>query len=366
MTSLRINWRDFDFWLLGTVALLSIFGIAMIRSAIAGNPTLAGYDQRQVIFVVIGFAVILISTAIDYRLWSSTNRLLYLAMSALLGILFVVGSAVYGSARWFDAGNFFIQPSELAKIVIILVLADFFTRNQGSVNDPRTILRSLVLTLGIVAWILFQPNLGTSLVILVIWFTLMWASGLNLKSLAVFAGFGIIVPVVSFPFLADYQQARVFNFLFPDPSATQGENYNLQQALISIGSGGWFGKGYSLGTQVQLRFLKVRHSDFIFSAMAEEFGFVGTLVIVALLLFVIYRIFRAARLARDTFGALICYGVATLIAFQAMVNIGVNLRMLPATGLPLPFISYGGSAMLSLLLGVGLVESVIVRHKSAE
>jgi rod shape determining protein RodA len=172
------------------------------------------------------------------------------------------------------------------------------------------------------------------------------------------------VPIVGFPFLADYQRTRVLDFLFPNPEARLGDSYNIQQALISIGSGGWFGKGYNLGTQVQLRFLKVRHSDFIFSAMAEEFGFVGTILILGLLLFVIYRILRAARLARDTYGALICYGVATLVAFQAIVNIGVNLRMIPATGLPLPFISYGGSAILSLLLGIGLVQSVIVRHKS--
>jgi rod shape determining protein RodA len=176
---------------------------------------------------------------------------------------------------------------------------------------------------------------------------------------------GIAVPIVGFPFLADYQKNRVLDFIFPDPSARHGDIYNIQQALISIGSGGWFGKGYNLGSQVQLRFLKVRHSDFIFSATAEEFGFVGALFIVGLLLFIIYRVLRAARLARDTYGALICYGVATLIAFQAIVNIGVNLRLIPATGLPLPFVSYGGSAMLSLLLGIGLVESVILRHKLA-
>jgi rod shape determining protein RodA len=169
---------------------------------------------------------------------------------------------------------------------------------------------------------------------------------------------------LGYPLLADYQRNRLLNFLFPDPEARLGDSYNIQQALISIGSGGWFGKGYNLGTQVQLRFLKVRHSDFIFSALAEEFGFIGTIVVIGLLLFIIYRILRAARLARDTYGALLCYGVAILIAFQAIVNIGVNLRLLPATGLPLPFISYGGSAMLSLLLGIGLVESVILRHKS--
>ena len=364
MSDVRSSWKHFDFWLLGAVAILSIFSIAMIRSAIAGNITLAGYDQRQTIFVIIGFVVILVTTAIDYRFWNSINRFLYYGMAGLLGILFVVGQAVFGSARWFETTYFSIQPSELAKIVIILALAEFFSRNMERVNDPRIVFRSLLLTVGIVIWILLQPNLGTSIVIIIIWFTLLWASGLNLKMLAVFAGVGVVVPIVGFPLLADYQRTRVIDFLFPNPEARLGDSYNIQQALISIGSGGWFGKGYNLGTQVQLRFLKVRHSDFIFSAMAEEFGFVGTILVLGLLLFIIYRILRAARLARDTYGALICYGVATLVAFQAMVNIGVNLRMIPATGLPLPFISYGGSAILSLLLGIGLVQSVIVRHKS--
>ncbi|MGW8144682.1 MAG: FtsW/RodA/SpoVE family cell cycle protein [Anaerolineales bacterium] len=364
MSDVRTTWRHFDFWLLGAVAILSIFSVAMIRSAIAGNITLAGYDQRQAIFVIIGFGVILITTAIDYRFWESLNRLMYIIMAGLLGVLYIVGAAIFGSARWFETTYFDIQPSELAKIVIILVLAEFFSRNLGRVNDPRTIIRSLLLTGGIVLWIILQPNLGTSIVIMVIWFTLLWASGLSIKMLAAFAGVGIIIPLIGYPLLADYQKNRILDFLFPDPNARHGDIYNIQQALISIGSGGWFGKGYNLGTQVQLRFLKVRHSDFIFSAIAEEFGFVGTIIVVGLILFVIYRILRAARLARDTYGALICYGVATLVAIQAIINIGVNLRLIPATGLPLPFISYGGSAMLSLLLGIGLVQSVIVRHKS--
>jgi rod shape determining protein RodA len=362
------SWRYFDFWLLGAVAILTIFGIAMIRSAIAGNIELAELDlvRRQIIFVVIGFVVIIVTAGIDYHLWAAISRPMYLGMTLLLGILFVIGAALYGSARWFDTGVILIQPSELAKIVMILALADFFTRHQAKIHDLRLVARSLLYTMGVVIWILLQPNLSTSIVIIAIWFALLWASGLRLKHLLVFAGAGLLVPILSYPFLVDYQKQRILNFLFPDPNARHGEIYNIQQALISIGSGGWFGKGYDHGTQVQLRFLKVRHSDFIFSAMAEEFGFVGTLIVMLLLLFVIYRILRAARLSRDTFGALICYGVATLVAFQAMVNIGVNLKLLPATGLPLPFISYGGSSMLSLLLGIGLVESVILRHKSLE
>lgn len=368
MENKKFNWRHFDFLLLGAVAILTIFGIAMIRSTVAGNIDLteANIVGRQIVFVVAGFLVILLFASIDYHFWSAISRPIYLGMMGILIVLYVVGTALFGSARWFETSYFYIQPSEPAKLVMILVLADFFSRNQWRIGEMRTVVRSLFLTMGIVIWILLQPNLSTSIVIIVLWFALLWASGLHLKHLLVFAGVGMILPVVSFPFLVDYQQQRILNFLFPDPSARHGDIYNLQQALITIGSGGWFGKGYNLGTQVQLRFLKVRHTDFIFSAMAEEFGFIGTVLVMALLLFVIYRCLRAARLSRDTFGALICYGVATLIAFQAMVNIGVNLNLIPATGLTLPFVSYGGSSLLSLLLGVGLVESVNLRHKTLE
>ena len=162
---------------------------------------------------------------------------------------------------------------------------------------------------------------------------------------------------------------RINNFIKPSSgtaAARYGDQYNIEQALIAIGDGGLAGRGLGQGPQVQLRFLKVRWSDFIFAAMAEEFGFVGAAVFMLLIAFITLRCLRAARLARDTYGGLLCYGVATLIAFQAMVNMGVNLKLIPATGLPLPFISYGGSSLFSLLLGVGLVESVLLRHKVLE
>jgi rod shape determining protein RodA len=364
----QTNWRHFDFWLLGAVVLMTIFGITMIRSAVAGNIELeaANLVQRQLIFAVIGFFVIFVVTVIDYHLWASISRPMYIITAIFLGALTIAGQALYGSARWFDTGVILIQPSEIAKIVVILVLADFFTRNIEKLDSLSWIGRSLLYTLGIVVWIILQPNLSTSLVILAIWFSLLWASGLKLKYLLFFGGFGLVAPFAAFPFLADYQKQRILNFIISNPNATQGETYNIQQALISIGSGGLLGKGYNQGTQVHLRFLKVRWSDFIFSATAEEFGFIGSVLIMLLLLFIIYRCLRAARLARDTFGALIAFGVAVLLAFQGLVNIGVNIKLLPATGLPLPFISYGGSSLLSLLLGVGLVESVILRHKPLE
>ncbi len=364
----RSNWRHFDFWLLGAVVLMTIFGITMIRSAVAGNIELeaANLVQRQLIFAAMGFIVIFIVSGIDYHLWASISRPMYVVTVIFLGVLTIAGQALYGSARWFDTGVILIQPSEIAKIVVILVLSDFFARNYDKLDNLTWIARSFLYTLGIVVWIILQPNLSTSLVILAIWFSLLWASGLKIKYLLALSGIALVVPFAAFPFLADYQRQRIINFLFADPTATQGETYNIQQALISIGSGGLLGKGYNQGTQVQLRFLKVRWSDFIFSATAEEFGLIGSVVIMLLLLFIIYRCLRAARLARDTFGGLIAYGVSVLLAFQGMVNIGVNLKLLPATGLPLPFISYGGSSLLSLLLGVGLVESVILRHKPLE
>lgn len=349
--------------------MLTIFGITMIRSAVAGNielTTETNLVSRQLAFAIIGFVVVILTAAIDYHFWFSLSRLLYFGMAGLLAILALVGAVFFGSARWFDTGIILIQPSELAKIVIILILAEYFTRNQAEPVQLRQVAYSFLWTAGIAVLIWIQPNLSTTIVILVLWFALLWASGLQLKHLALFGVLAVITPFIAFPFLADYQQDRIKNFLFPNPEASYGDIYNIQQALISIGSGGWLGKGYGNGTQVQLRFLKVRWSDYIFSALAEEFGFVGALLILALLIFVVFRCLRAARLARDTFGALIAYGVATLIAFQAMVNIGVNLNLLPATGLTLPFISYGGSSLLSALVGIGLVESVILRHKSLE
>jgi rod shape determining protein RodA len=372
------NWRHFDFWLLGAVAVLTIFGITMIRSAVAGNIEVANHAIRQLVFALIGIVLMFLTASIDYRYWASVSKTLYVLTAFVLLMLNVVAAAVFGSARWFNLLLINIQPSEIAKIVMVLVLADFFTRHQDQMGDVKWILRSFILTMGITIWILLQPNLSTAIVLVVLWFALLWAAGLRIKFLLIVAGIGLVVVAIGLPLLFSpnvvnenslikpYQVQRIANFLFPDPNARHGETYNIEQALISIGSGGWFGQGYGHGSQVQLRFLKVRWSDFIFSAMAEEFGFIGTVIVLLLFLFVIYRCLRAARMAADTYGAMIAYGVATLLAFQAMVNIGVNLKLMPATGLTLPFVSYGGSSLVSALLGIGLVESVILRHKTLE
>ncbi len=359
-------WRHFDFWLLGAVILANAFSIAMIRSAIAGNETLLPQINRQIIYVGIGLAVIVIVTILDYRYWSSLNRALYFGTMFFLIILYLSGIARFGAARWFQVGSILIQPAEIAKLAIIIALADYFARSQDMPRGWLWIAKSLLLALGLVIWILLQPNLSNAIVIMVIWAAMVWVNGLQLKHLATIILIGLLAFAAGYPFLQTYQQERILNFLFPPASASYGATYNVLQALIALGSGGWFGKGYGHGTQTQLRFMKVRHTDFIFSVIGEEFGLVGAVLTIALLAFIIYRCIRAARMARDTFGSLLAYGVAVLISFQVAVNIAVNLNLMPVSGLPLPFISQGGSGLLSLVFGIGLVESVVVRHKSLE
>ena len=375
MRTATTSWRYFDFWLLGAVAVLTIFGITMIRSAVAGNielTTETNLVNRQLIFAALGLAVVLIIASIDYHLWASMSRTLYIGTAITLLVVNVIGNALFGSARWFQAGLILIQPSEFAKIVVIIVLADFFTRHSHDTQGFRLIYRSFFYAMGIMIWIILQPNLSTSIVILVIWLALLWASGLKVRSLVFFLIIGLVIVALLIPLLIqidvikEYQINRVMSFVFPDPEARFGDIYNIQQALISIGSGGWIGQGYGQGSQVQLRFLKVRWSDYIFSAMAEEFGFIGTALVTLVFLFIVFRCLRTARLARDTFGAMIAFGVATMLAFQGIVNIGVNLNLLPATGLTFPFVSYGGSSLLSALIGIGLCQSVILRHKALE
>ena len=260
----------------------------------------------------------------------------------------------------------FVQPTEFAKIVVILILARYFDNTQ---NEPRNIpwiVRAFLWVFFLTIWILLQPNLSNVIVIMVIFFAMLWINGLDIRQLLIIGGSVLGLAFIAFPFLQPYQQARVLNFILPQPNVSYGATYNVEQALIAIGSGGLFGKGYGHGTQTQLRFLKVRHTDFIFSAMSEEFGLVGAIIVILVEIFIVWRCIRAAQKARDVSGAMIAYGVAILLFFQGMANIAVNLKLIPVSGLPLPFISYGGSGLASLMLGVGLVESVVMRHKPLE
>ncbi len=360
----REFWRNFDFWLFGAVLFLCIFGLIMIRSTIAGNIELANYVNRQATFFGIGIVVLIVVTVLDYRYWKSLSKYIYIFILAFLGLILLIGTTSFGAQRWLEVGLVNIQPAELSKIVIILVLAHYFSSSINKQKNVRWMATSALIVGGIVLPIYLQPNLSTTILLVVIWFSMLWISGIPTKYVVILGIVGVIGAISVFPFLEDYQQERILTFLQPDEEARYGNTYNVEQALITIGSGGLLGQGYGSATQVQLRFLKVRSTDYIFSAIAAEFGFIGTLFIIAVLVFIILRCIKAAREAGDTYGALIAYGFATLIGFQTMVNIGVNLRVIPVTGQTLPFISYGGSSLLSLLLGIGLIQSVLIHRKT--
>lgn len=367
MNNSRNIWQNFDFWLFGAALILAILGIALVRSSIAGNIELVDHPQRQTTFLIISLVVLFIVAAVNYKYWITLIHPMYLVTVGFLLFVFTA-EARFGAVRWLEVGEILVQPAELAKIVIILSLANFFANHKGDSLTFSVLFRSALLLAGLLIWIFLQPNLSTTIVLLVIWASFLWITGIRIRYLLIAVGIVMLVLIIGaatgFSFLADYQRARITNFLFPDPDARYGETYNVDQALITIGTGGWFGQGYNQSSQVQLRFLKVRHTDFIFSVLAAEFGFVGSLAVLALLALIIIRCMRISQNAADTFGSLIAYGFGILIFFQAVVNIGVNVNVIPVTGLTLPFVSYGGSSLLSLMLGIGMVESVAMRSPS--
>ena len=348
----------------------------MIQSALAGNLEVS--VDSQILYVGIGLVLIILLTLVDYHYLDSLSNLMYFGIIGLLLVLRLFGEATFGSARWLNLGFVSIQPSEFAKTILIIRLAKYFADTWNAKHDMQWILKSFTLTFGIVLFVFLQPNLSTSIVMMVLWFSMLWVSKVPTKYLVILGAIGLVLLIIltvwvlvspdTVPFIQGYQLDRLNNFFSTstDETARYGDKYNVDQAVISLGSGKLFGQGYGNGTQVQLRFLKVRHTDFIFSALGQEFGFVGTIMVIFLLVFVVLRCLRVARFAPDMFGALICYGVATLILFQMAVNIGVNLQVLPVTGLTLPFISYGGSSTLALTIAIGLVESVAVRQEKKE
>jgi rod shape determining protein RodA len=362
-------WRQFDYVLLGAAILLTIFGVLMIRSATLGaiDPELINRVPDQIRFAILGFIVLIGLAALDYRLLGGIHWWLYTIMIGLLVLVRLFGVEGDGGAQsWLNVG-IRIQPSEIAKVLIIITLGVLLARNYEKMDKLSTVAKS-VIHIGIPAILIFtQPDLGMTIVFAVMWFTMIWAAGLRLKHIATgILLFCIAAPVavpVAWSQMQPYQRSRFTSFLFPD--SDRDAYYNILQARISIGSGGLFGKGYANGPQNTGRFLRVRHTDFIFSVISEEFGLVGGVAVMSLIGVVLFRILRGARRAADPLGSLICYGVAAFIFFQTFVSIGMNLSLMPVTGLTLPFISSGGTSLLSTLAGIGLAQSVIMRGRRA-
>ena len=367
MLSKTSVWRHFDFWLLAAVLLLTAYGILMIRSAVTGAPAFEPLPGLQVIWAIAGLVILFIVAAIDYRYMTSSHWYIYVGLVALLAFVAVAGQINNDARRWIQiTPSFQLQPSEFGRVLITVTFAQFLANRQHLINRFSNTLITIIY-IGIpVSLIFIQPDLGMSIVFLVTWFVMIWLAGLPISHFAVLAAVGIASLTMVYPLLEDYQKDRITTFIDP-AAASEDSLFNIEQAEISVGSGGLWGKGYMQGTQSQLGFLRVQHTDFIFSMLTEEMGFVfGSLIVIGLQGFILLRILRAATLSSDYAGKLICTGIAAILFFQTVVSVGMNVRVLPVTGLTLPFVSYGGSSLITLFLAIGIVQSVLMRQRKQE
>jgi len=358
-------WQNFDFILMGATLLLIIIGILFIRSATldAVDTDLIGRVDSQITYTILGMFVVIALAALDYRLLGALEPYIYLFLIFALAMVAVVGQiGDAGAQRWLDVG-IPVQPSEIGKMLIILALGNHLSKRYEQLDKFSTVVISIIYFAIPATLIFLQPNLGNVIAFTVIWLSMIWGAGLRFKHIGILALIGMCLLPVLWINMQDYQRERILTFINPEAEENSAAQFNRDQALISIGSGGLTGKGYTNGSQTQGRFLRVRHTDFIFSVIAEEAGFLGATTVIFLMGVVVWRILDVATNARDELGALICYGVAGIITFQTVVSIGMNLSILPVTGLTLPFVSSGGSSLLTLLFGIGLVQSVAMRNK---
>ena len=366
-------WRNFEVPLFAAALCSCLFGVAMIHSAINGDAKLkaANLDVGQVTQgLIISLILFFVFARLDYHFFESWQLPIYLITIALLLLVELQGQTTLGSTRWFIIFGVQFQPSEPSKLLIVLLLARFYVTNEHRVRRLPVFIFSIFQILPIALLVFIEPDLGTTLVVLAIWFGMTIAAGADWLHIAalVFIAVPLLVGVWNLGDLTGgkvqvfqkYQKDRLALFLNPD-SSPSGDGYNLIQSRRSVEDGGLAGQGYMQGVHVQGGFLKVAHADFIFSAIAEEFGFLGSVLILAVLALLLWRITTVAQKANDSYGRYLCVGVAIMIFFQVVVNVGMNLGLMPVTGIPLPLISHGSSSLWTTFMGLGLVESVALR-----
>jgi rod shape determining protein RodA len=348
-----------DWALIAAVLALCAIGATMIYST-TGGPTKIYWTQ--IYAITLGLGALAFALTIDYRTFADKSHWLYLALIGLLVAVMFFGSVQGGSRRWLSVGSFNLQPSELAKATLALVLAKLLGESRKPSLSNQELFIAAVLTAIPLLLIMQQPDLGTAATLIPVLFVIVFAAGLPLRYVAAVLIVATLSAPVAWKFaLQDYQRERVETFLNPEQDA-RGAGYQQIQARITVGSGGVWGKGFRQGTQGQLRFLPVAHNDFIFSVLAEEQGFVGVVVVLGLYLFVIMRSLDAARLAKDRLGAYLVLGVLATFTFQVIYNITMSAGLAPVKGLTLPLMSYGGSSMSATLAGFGLILNVRMRR----
>jgi rod shape determining protein RodA len=365
-------WRRIDYLMLLSVLGLIGYGVALIHSATC-QPGCerwfppSSWAVRQALTAILGIGALAFTAAIDYRFFRAGAYYLHVVSLVLLVIVLFIGRGAeeYGARRWIQLGLFDLQPSELAKLTYVLALSRFMAdRPPGPLSWMRLV-GSVTLFLTTALLVYVQPDLGSALAFLAIWIGITLASGARFTQLGTLFIAAVALAPIGWFALREYMRARIFTFLthFLDHETDPfGEGYNILQAQISIGSGGMFGRGFMQGTQTQLDYLRVKQSDFIFSVLAEEMGFLGAMVLFLLFGLLLFRIISVAGKARDEFGRLVAFGVGFMLLFQCFVNLGANLTILPVTGVPLPFLSYGRSALLTNLVALGILQGILIRR----
>ena len=355
-----VSLRDFDWVLLSILLVIATLGVVQIYSSTA-NTKFAGAHLKQIYWIGLGLVLMFIACFYDYHDLLNHAPWMYVLILILLGAVLVGGSEIAGTRRWFRFGGVNFQVSEFAKLVIVLLLARFFSESQEqevSVAD----LAKVVLAVGVSgALIALQPDLGTALILVPLALVSLFLAGLKLRYFALMLLAGLLALPVSLHFLKPYQKARILTFLNPEADP-QRSGYQLLQSKIAVGSGQLWGKGTAQGTQTQLRFLPVPHTDFIFAAYAEEHGFFGVLFALLLYFLVLMRLVHNAQTSADAGGLYIIGGIVGVFLFQILVNVGMVVGYVPVTGIPLPLLSYGGSSVVFTFLAMGLVNSVRVRR----
>jgi rod shape determining protein RodA len=329
----------------------------------SSTAALTGPVGRQLVFAVIGVAACLLVSRMDYRYLAQGSAGMYIGLILALVFVLTVGVQIYGSRRWIELGGIQVQPSEIGKIIVILALAKYLSDNQERIRDIQVFLTSLLIA-GLPALLVFaEPDLGSATIFLLVWLGMVIMAGADLRHvLGLFGLFIASLPFAIAVIITDYQRERIALFIDPTKDAL-GSGFNILQAEISVGSGGLLGKGYTQGSQTQLDYLRTQTTDYVFSVLGEELGFIGAMVLFALFILLLLRGLRAARMSQDNFGRMIAVGIVIFILFQTFINIGVNIRLFPVTGIPLPFVSQGGSSLVTVFIAIGILESVIIRHK---
>jgi len=363
----RSGWPDIvkhlDFPLLITVIVIAIGGVLAIHSALHGQPSANGNVHKQIFGIIVGIVAMVALSATDYtQLLRRHSRWLYWLNIFLLTIVLLHGHSSRGAQRWISLGPMQVQPSEFCKIILIIALALFITQRREEIREWRTVWSSILFIAVPLLLIFKQPDLGTALVVGTLWFGMMYVGGAKWQHLLILflAAALMFAGMWHFHVLKDYQKKRLIVFLYPnaDPRDT---GYHLRQSQIAIGSGEVTGQGYQRGMQANGHFIPEQHTDFIFTIVGEEGGFVGSIILLALYLLVLERSLALLIHTEDYLGRLLIAGVVSMLAFHIIVNIGMTIGVMPVTGVPLPFFSYGLSALLVDMMAIGLVLSVAAR-----